>query len=188
MRAPGHLPWTGAALGLKRERGALCLWACGERCWAGLLNWQGQRGTMEGEEEGPPPPGSGAEAGSDRAKVCVYTCLRVCAHHSNGHQAPGRVGSVAGLLCPLAQDLGGHCERDQVCPLGLFIAPGDQGPRLPTLPTSGGRDGARPCRWGTKSCLRQRGWASTAWHYGRGAGQLGCSSTAHTMDPTHRPR
>ena len=108
---------------------------------------------MEGERGRASSLGPGARAGSLRAKVCVYMCLRVCAHAQTDTKLLAGVGSVAGLLCPLAQGSGGHCG-DHVCP-GPLHCPWGPGPRLPTCRPLGGVTGPA-LQVGDQSCLRQR--------------------------------
>ncbi|XP_042096026.2 coiled-coil domain-containing protein 154 isoform X3 [Ovis aries] len=151
-----HLPWTGGGPpGLKRRGCLVPVGVWRGRCWAGLHPdpWRGRKGTMEGERGRASSLGSGARAGSVRAKVCVYTCLRVCAHAQTDTKLLAGVGSVAGLLCPLAQGSGGHCG-DHVCP-GPLHCPWGPGPRLPTCRPLEGVTGPA-LQVGDQSCLRQR--------------------------------
>ncbi|XP_069426591.1 coiled-coil domain-containing protein 154 isoform X2 [Ovis canadensis] len=173
-RLRAHLPWTGGGPpGLKRRGCLVPVGVWRGRCWAGLHPdpWRGRKGTMEGERGRVSSLGSGARAGSVRAKVCVhvFACVRPC---SNGHQAPGRGGIGGWSAVSLGPRIWGSLWGPRVSwasslPLGTRAPPAH-------LPTSGGRDGPGPACGGPELPPTEKAGQSTAWHYGRGGGRGGC--------------
>lgn len=137
---------------------------------------------MEGERGRASSLGPGARAGSVRANVCVYMCLRVCAHAQTDTKLLAGVGSVAGLQCPLARGSGGHCG-DHVCP-GLLHSPWGPGPRLPTCHPLEGVTGPALQVWGpglpSTEKAGQREHSMALWARGRTWGMPMAMATTWT--------